>query len=90
LGQIALIALNILALCLYFSRRKPFQRTYITYLLATLVVVVVDGSACSIIPYLAEDSHGAHSRDIFRAFFQAVIWCSYMLKSQRVKATFVR
>ncbi|PWU19553.1 MAG: hypothetical protein C5B50_06205 [Verrucomicrobia bacterium] len=90
LSNLALIALNILAVCLFFTRRKPFPRTYIAMLLASLLIVLGDHLVARTIPYLAEDSTGEFPRDLFRAVFQAALWCSYMLVSRRVKATFVR
>jgi hypothetical protein len=90
LGNIWLFGLNVLALCLYFAKRRIFPKVFITLLLATVAFVVLDEVLCYSLPGLTETKHGNSGRVLARSLIQTAIWCSYMLASKRVKATFVR
>lgn len=87
LGNIFMLALNILCLGLYFAKRKAFPRLYITLMVANAAFLILDDIGCGLIPSLKADA--SDHRDASRAVFFALIWSAYMLKSRRVKATFV-
>jgi hypothetical protein len=91
LGNAALFGLNVLTLCLFFSKRRQFPKVYITFLAANAGFLLIDEIGGNAIPLVATASgHEASRTDLFRAMFAALIWGSYMLKSRRVKSTFVR
>ena len=75
----ALIYLNIL----FFKKRKEFPRYFIIYLAANFVLILID--------YLiiAGVNPSADASDLGRAFIASAIWIPYLLKSRRVKETFV-
>jgi hypothetical protein len=75
----ALIYLNIL----FFKKRKIFPRYFIIYLAANFVLILID--------YLiiAGVNPSVDASDLGRAFIASAIWIPYLLKSRRVKATFV-
>ena len=90
LGNIALIGLNVLAISLYFAQRKAFPKTFMLLLCASAVLIIADNLVSHQIPFLADQTRGASSQIAFRAVLNAIIWSAYMLKSRRVKNTFVR
>ncbi len=91
LGNTVLLALNFLALGLFFSRRRAFPRSYIALLSLNAVFLILDNIGCAQIPSLASTAPAAKAgAEGGRAALFAIIWCSYMLKSRRVKATFTK
>jgi transglutaminase-like putative cysteine protease len=84
-----MIGLNVLAVCLFFARRKAFPRIYIALLVVNAAFLLTDEILGARIP-VTETSDNSSATDVFRAIVQALIWCSYALKSRRVKVTFVR
>jgi hypothetical protein len=91
LGNTVVFGLNALALCLFFAKRKPFPKVYIAFLATNAIFVLLDEIAGNAIPSVAAAAgHDSSSNTLGRALVQAFIWISYMLKSRRVKATFVR
>ena len=89
LGNTLLLGLNVLAVCLFFARRKGFPKIYIALLVGNVVFLLTDEIVGSRIPSLAGASDASSGRDVVRAIVQATIWCAYMVKSRRVKATFL-
>jgi hypothetical protein len=85
-----LFGLNILVICLFFSRKSMFPKSYIILLLANVTFLLIDELVANKIPFVASESGASSTRDLGRAVVQAIIWCAYMVKSRRVKATFVR
>lgn len=75
---------------LFFTRKEKLPRLYILYLVGSLIFVVIDYMWVFSIPELAEalQEEGDYS-DLGRSIIAAAIWVPYMLKSDRVKNTFV-
>jgi hypothetical protein len=96
LANIFLLALNGLALALFFGRRRLFPKIYIALLCCNASIVALDEvwgamvttAATQVTP--AEADGMTSSRDLFRAVLTALIWSAYTLKSRRVKSTFLR
>ena len=89
LGNQTLIVMSFLTLYLYFAKRSLFPKVFIICCLSTLIFVLTDFIISGQIPMIAEDPGSEQGREFARAFWRCVIWCPYMLKSKRVKATFV-
>ena len=90
IGNTVFISLNVLAVCLFFGRRRSFPKAYMMLLIGSAIFLLLDEVAANSIPYLASQQPSTSSRDLSRAILQAIIWCSYIVKSRRVKLTFVR
>lgn len=90
LGNIFLIALNLLAVALFFGRRRAFPWVYIALLLFNAAFQLGDVIVGSFIPAVAQQQNASAARDLARAILGGAIWISYALLSKRVKATFVR
>ena len=88
LGNIFFLGLNLLALRLFFTRRKGFPKLYIAYLVGFAIFLILDDVGCELIPSLK--SSGKDHTEAIRAAFYAILWSLYMIKSKRVKATFIR
>jgi hypothetical protein len=88
LGNSLLLGLNVLALCLYFGKRRIFPKTFIALMITNAVVLGIDALLGGMIPQVAATSDASSRREFFRACMAAMIWTAYMLKSKRVRATF--
>ena len=90
LGNLTLLAMDLLLLVLYFQKRATFPRLYIAFLVFNMCFQIADVAALQFIPSLAANLTAQDHRSAVRGVFGAIIWIAYMLKSRRVKATFVR
>jgi hypothetical protein len=90
LGNIALFGINLLAVGLFFTKRKAFPKVFLLLLWASAILIVGDELVCRQIPFLAKESNAASFRLMTRSVSCALLWSAYTLKSRRVKATFVR
>ena len=90
LGNIVLLGLNLLAACLFFAKRKAFPRLFILFILCLAAFLILDDVGCALIPSLQSTAAATDHTDATRATIYAMIWSLYMLKSRRVKATFIR
>ena len=74
---------------LFFSKKKVFPKWFIGILVFTLVFILVDALAMKIVlpndPIFDPDT----TKEFARSVIGTLIWVPYMLKSERVKATFV-
>ena len=89
LFNIALVGLNVLALAMFFAKRKTFPKIYILFLCLNAAFLITDDLISRQLPFLA-DRHSATVPVGTRSAFVAILWSAYMLKSRRVKFTFVR
>jgi Protein of unknown function (DUF2569) len=97
-GQIVLLAADILLINLFFRRRHEFPRSYVAFLLAILIFATIDyGLVAFALAHSAQglqktldETMSGQSSQIGRAVVAAVVWGSYMVKSKRVKATFTK
>jgi transglutaminase-like putative cysteine protease len=90
LGNVTLIVVNIFAIVLFFTKRRIFPQVYIVMMMSNAVFLLLDDFGCSLIPSIRNSADSAGHKDAIRAVLSALIWCSYMVKSRRVKATFIR
>jgi hypothetical protein len=77
-------------ICLFFRKHRRFPRLYVWYILISLAFTLSDAwYAARTFPNenVPDDETVA---DFSRTLLTALIWVPYMLRSQRVRATFVR
>jgi hypothetical protein len=88
--NVGLVLVHIYMAFLFFSKKYSFPRFFISVLLFTLAFIFVDALVMKIIlpsePFFDPDS----AREFVRTIIGALIWIPYMLRSKRVKATFVK
>lgn len=89
IGNMVQLGIAGLMIPLFFKRKIAFPRVYIAFLIFNMCFVLADLGAMHLIPATANDINQKDHRGAFRATFGAVIWCSYMRKSVRVRNTFV-
>jgi len=90
--NVLLIGLSVVACYLYFARRRLFPRIYITLLLASTSVLILDEVLGGHVISAAGLDAGADAdstKAIWGGILGCAIWCPYMLKSRRVKSTFL-
>lgn len=90
LTNVGLFGINILALALFFSKRKVFPKVYVVFLISNLICVVVDEVVNSGIQSAHAGSSANFSALAYRSVLATMLWWGYMVKSRRVKVTFVR
>lgn len=91
LGNTVMLGLNLLALCLFFSKRRAFPRIYITFILLNAAFLLLDDIASAQIPSLQTPGTSVSSyRETARVMLYAMIWTAYMVRSRRVRLTFVK
>jgi hypothetical protein len=85
------IAVGAVVVAVFFLRKsRHTPRLVIGWLLFALAVVVLDPFLGELIPAVAAESNVESFQEIGRSLLAAAIWIPYFLKSQRVKATFVK
>jgi len=89
IGNVLLLLMGILALFKFFKKDKVFPKLFIALLVAGMVLGVAD---LAILNLLSPEETIEHSKDAVRLGaqgFWSLVWGAYMLKSKRVKATFI-
>lgn len=90
LGNLLMFGVNLLLIGLFFSKRRLFPTVYIALMVSNTLFLLVDEIVGNQIPFVKEQAGNASSRELIRSIGQGVLWCTYMLKSRRVRLTFVR
>ena len=80
----------LLMLVLFFKKRHTFPKLYIIYFFTTLSLNLVDYFIADCIPAVAENADfNDTKKEIIQYGLSVCIWSFYLMKSQRVKNTFV-
>ena len=88
--NICMIVLWIYIAYLYFSKKCRFKNWYIAALLITLLVPIIDSIATGILfPQISTMEPKELGQTIKQAIFSG-IWMAYIVKSERVRNTFVK
>ena len=82
----SLIVLNVL----FFGKRRLFPRAFISVSLMSLFIQVTDLAVAHQIPAAAAELSNADTSGVVRGGLSALLWSLYVLRSRRVKATFIR
>jgi hypothetical protein len=88
LGLVALLVASLLLLRLYFARRSSYPRLAVATYAAAFIFQLVDLLLAARLPgqSLGSEDWGR----LAEVAIGAVVWCTYLLRSRRVRATFVR
>ena len=87
-GNIALLVFTILTAWLFYTKKRQFPRTFTWVVGGSIVFSLLDMLLMSFVP-VSDPTAIEWSRQFGRTFV-AVIWIAYMLRSQRVRNTFVK
>ena len=74
---------------LYFTKSKKFPKYYIFITLFVLLAIPMDAYIASTIIPTAEVIDKDMVKSVFQSLFSGAIWIPYMLKSLRVRNTFI-
>jgi hypothetical protein len=83
--QIALLVFSGFLLVAFFKKWRIFPRAFVGYLIGLLVFNVADQFAV----YWLQNRDISFGKEFYQLVGYALIWIPYMLRSQRVRATFV-
>jgi hypothetical protein len=86
LSNVGLFGLNLLVMLMFFTKRKAFPKVYMAFLIANMSCVLLDEILINIIRPAQANAAAAS----FGSVVATVLWCTYMVNSRRVKATFVK
>lgn len=84
------ILLALVALFLFLKKSKHFPKTFIITLVASVIFNLIDIVLCKQIPAIVELGSADIYVDLLKNIFALALWGTYVLKSKRVKNTFIR
>ena len=87
-GNIAMLVFTVLTVWLFYTKNRQFPRTFIWVVAASIVFSLADMLLMSFVP-VSDPTATEWSRQ-FGRMVVAAIWIAYMLRSQRVRNTFVK
>lgn len=90
LMNVFFIGFEISLLFLLFRKSRLFPKSMIVYLLTVFALIALDYAASRAIPAVAAQDDPESRRVFVRAGISCAIWIPYLLKSKRVRVTFVR
>jgi hypothetical protein len=88
LSNLFISGMAVFCLVLLFTKRDIFPRVMIVYLASNVLLLLGDYLVTSGIPAVDQNDNES-AREFFRSVVASAIWIPYMLKSARVKETFV-
>ena len=74
---------------LFFSKKKSFPKCYIGILVFTLLYVLIDALAIKAVLPSEPIFDPDNTKELVRSLIGMLTWVPYMLKSKRVKTTFI-
>lgn len=86
----ALLIAALVLLYLFFAKQRLFPLVMIVFLIARVAFQVADLSVALMIPATAARIGGAAYGGVAGGILVAVVWVPYLIRSQRVEATFIR
>jgi len=89
LVNIFLIILSLYLIYLFFSKKKNFPKIYIFTTLFVVVYIPIDAYLLHIIAPNVNVLRDNNTKAFFQALISGVVWIPYMLKSKRVRNTFI-
>jgi len=89
-GNAVLLVFAVLNLVLFVQRRKTFPRLFAAFMLFDFVVLAIDLTLSLLIPDLRDQGATGAFRNLYRVGIASAIWLTYLHRSKRARATFVR
>ena len=89
-ANVAFAVASVLLIVFYFQKRRPFPRAFVTLLAAQVVFTFVDLAGTGIVASDEAGSSVDRIRLAVSTLVSGVLWITYLLRSRRVKLTFVR
>jgi hypothetical protein len=84
-----IILLSLYLLYLFFAKKKTFPKNYIFISLFVILYIPVDAFIASTIMPNEKVVDGEMVKSFFQTLISGAIWIPYMMKSERVKNTFI-
>ena len=88
--NVLLLGVAVLAIYLFFKKRRAFPRVAIGFLAVGLGVVLLDLVVLQAIPAARAQLDASDIGNVVKAGLGAAIWIPYFIRSKRVHATFVQ
>lgn len=85
--NIVLVALSVLVAVVFFQRRRSFPKLFVATRVAGALVAIFDSVALRFLP---DASGEGLDPGLVRLVLSTVVWSIYVLRSRRVRLTFVR
>lgn len=89
-GNVFFVLFDLVLLYLLFTKHHLFPKLFIAFLASNVVFVTADYFAADLIPAIAAQSDPEALRELRRTIVGALIWIPYMLRSERVRNTFLK
>jgi rRNA maturation protein Nop10 len=89
LVQLFLLFLTVYLVYLFFMKKKSFPKNYIFISLFVVLYIPVDAYLVSVVVPNEKVLDGELIKTFFQAMLSGAIWIPYMLKSERVRNTFI-
>jgi uncharacterized protein DUF2569 len=86
---IILLGWSVVLIYLFFSKKKTFPGSAISFMVVSVVLVVVDLVVALMIPALRQVDQAGEMVAVVQGLVSAAIWIPYFSKSKRVHATFI-
>jgi hypothetical protein len=88
-SNLTLFVTSLLSMILFFKKKRIFPKAFIVFMSASAAFLALDLVAAYAIPAARQEIDSSSHREVTRSLFALLIWGSYMVKSKRVKATFI-
>ncbi|WP_053957297.1 DUF2569 domain-containing protein [Inediibacterium massiliense] len=89
-ANIISVLLALTALFLLFKKSRFFIKMWSFSVIMSILFMVIDMILCNQIPALGNETFEVLVQNLFKNIGYLTIWGTYLLKSQRVKNTFIR
>lgn len=86
-GNVFLLICEIILIFLFFGRKKIFPKVFILFMILASILSIVSGLVSFDV---ISSVNSTHFEDLPRTILTYIIWIPYILKSVRVKNTFIR
>ncbi len=85
-----MLVLSLFQIVMFLTRRRGFPRFFIGFYIFEVVYIGLDLVAIEMLSIPGMEVELSDVREFVRQLVFCVIWCSYFVRSRRVKATFTR
>ncbi|NMO96110.1 DUF2569 domain-containing protein [Paenibacillus lemnae] len=84
------LILLVVIIFLLYRRKRAFPKTMIGFMVLGAVAGILDHAVINQISFITEEELAHSSKVVGRTIFYSAIWIPYLLRSKRVKNTFVK